>query len=94
MIYLIVIPWAQVVCLIYTPEARGPQARGCIYQANHECTWYNCYMPLCTNCAWASAKQLKPMQYKNGFIVFIVAPIEFDYGFEVERLYYVLTHHE
>ena len=27
-IYLIVIPWAQVVCLIYTPEARGPQARG------------------------------------------------------------------
>ena len=27
-LYLIVIPWAQVVCLIYTPEARGPQARG------------------------------------------------------------------
>ena len=26
--HLIVIPWAQVVCLIYTPEARGPQARG------------------------------------------------------------------
>ena len=26
--YLIVIPWARVVCLIYTPEARGPQARG------------------------------------------------------------------
>ena len=25
MIYLIVIPWARVVCLIYTPEARGPQ---------------------------------------------------------------------
>ena len=22
---------------------------------------YNCYMPLCTNCAWASAKQLKPI---------------------------------
>ena len=27
-LYLIVIPWARVVCLIYTPEARGPQARG------------------------------------------------------------------
>ena len=26
--YLIVIPWARVVCLIYTPKARGPQARG------------------------------------------------------------------
>ena len=24
--YLIVIPWARVVCLIYTPETRGPQA--------------------------------------------------------------------
>ena len=28
MLHLIVIPWAQVVCLIYTPEARGPQAQG------------------------------------------------------------------
>ena len=27
-IYLIVIPWAQVVCLIYTPKARGLQAQG------------------------------------------------------------------
>ena len=27
-IYLIVIPWARVVCLIYTPEALGPQAEG------------------------------------------------------------------
>ena len=27
-VYVIVIPWARVVCLIYTPEARGPQARG------------------------------------------------------------------
>ena len=27
-LHLIVIPWARVVCLIYTPEARGPQARG------------------------------------------------------------------
>ena len=27
-VYLIVIPWARVVCLIYTPEARGLQARG------------------------------------------------------------------
>ena len=27
-VHLIVIPWARVVCLIYTPEARGPQARG------------------------------------------------------------------
>ena len=26
--YLVVIPWARVVCLIYTPKARGPQARG------------------------------------------------------------------
>ena len=26
MLYLVVIPWAQVVCLIYTPEAQGPQA--------------------------------------------------------------------
>ena len=25
-VYVIVIPWAGVVCLIYTPEARGPQA--------------------------------------------------------------------
>ena len=40
-IYVIVIPWARVVCLIYTPEARGPQARGCIYQANHKCPWHN-----------------------------------------------------
>ena len=46
------------------------------------------------NCAWASAKQLKPMHYKNGFIVFIVASIEFDYGFEIEHLYYILTHYE
>ena len=42
-------------------------------------------MSLCTNRAWASSKQLKPMHYKNGLIVFIVAPIEFDYGFEIER---------
>ena len=28
MVYVIVIPWARVVCLIYTPEARGPQAQG------------------------------------------------------------------
>ena len=27
-LHLVVIPWARVVCLIYTPEARGPQARG------------------------------------------------------------------
>ena len=26
--YLIVIPWARVVYLTYTPKARGPQARG------------------------------------------------------------------
>ena len=26
--YLVVIPWARVVCLIYTPEARGPRAAG------------------------------------------------------------------
>ena len=26
--YLLVIPWAQVVCLISTPEAQGSQARG------------------------------------------------------------------
>ena len=32
--------------LLYTPEALGPQARGCIYQANHECTWYNYYIPI------------------------------------------------
>ena len=31
--YSIVIPWPQVVCLIYTPEARGrrPEGWGCIY---------------------------------------------------------------
>ena len=34
------------------------------------------------------------VQYDNGFIVFIVAPIAFDYGFEIECLYYVLTYHE
>ena len=34
------------------------------------------------------------MQYKNGFTVFIAALIEFDYGFEIEHLYYVLTHYE
>ena len=27
----IVIPWARVVCLIYTPEAQGPQGWGCSY---------------------------------------------------------------
>ena len=27
-VHLVVIPWAQVVCHIYTPEARGPQVRG------------------------------------------------------------------
>ena len=27
-VYLIVITWAQVVCLIYTPKVRGPQASG------------------------------------------------------------------
>ena len=53
---LIVIPWARVVCLIYTPEAQG-----CIYQANNECPWYDYYVILpCTNRAWANTKQLKP----------------------------------
>ena len=27
-IYVIVIPWLQGILLIYTPKARGPQARG------------------------------------------------------------------
>ena len=27
-IYVIVIPWTQVVCLIYTPRAQDPQAQG------------------------------------------------------------------
>ena len=27
-VYLVVTPWARVVYLIYTPEARGPQAQG------------------------------------------------------------------
>ena len=27
-IHYIVVTWARVVCLIYTPKARGPQARG------------------------------------------------------------------
>ena len=35
-LHVIVIPWARVVCLIYTPDARG-----CIYQASHECPWYD-----------------------------------------------------
>ena len=26
---------------VYTQSA----ARGCTYQANHECPWYNCYVP-------------------------------------------------
>ena len=26
--YYIVVTWARVVCLIYTPKARGPQAEG------------------------------------------------------------------
>ena len=45
-----------VVCLIYTPDARGPQARGrgCIYQANHECPCYNFYIPLACRAHWAA----------------------------------------
>ena len=27
-IYLIVVPWTRVVCLIYTPRAAGPRAEG------------------------------------------------------------------
>ena len=45
-LHLIVIPWARAVCLIHTPEARGPQAQECIYQVDHKCTWYNYYIPL------------------------------------------------
>ena len=57
-------------CLIYTPEAQGLQARGLrvyIYQANHECTWYNYYVTLSF--------------YANGFTIFIVVLIAFDCGF-------------
>ena len=57
-LYLIVIQWAQVVyawCIQLKPESGG-----CIYQANHKCIWYYYYVTLpCTNCARASAKQLK-----------------------------------
>ena len=48
---------------IYTrsPMTAGPREEGCIYQANHECPWYNyCVTLLCTKHVWASAKQLKP----------------------------------
>ena len=73
---------------------RGPRAEGVYISQTTSTHGTNHYVPLCTNCVWVSAKQLKPMQYKNGFIVFIVAPIEFDYGFEIERLYCVLAHYE
>ena len=68
-IYLVVIPWAQKVCLIYTPKAQGPQAQGCIYQVNHKCTWYNYYVTLFFNA--------------NGFTIFIVVLIAFDCGFRL-----------
>ena len=42
------------------PKARGPQARGCTYQANHECTWYNCYVPYSP-----SPGELKPAQARK-----------------------------
>ena len=55
--------------LIYKPKARGPQARGCMYQANHKCTWYNYYVTLSF--------------YANGFTIFIVVLIAFDCGFRL-----------
>ena len=42
--YILVMPWALVICLIYTPSALEPAALGCIYQANHSCAWYNYYI--------------------------------------------------
>ena len=40
-----VVTWALIVCLMYTPEARGPQARRMRvyiwYQVNHSCLHYN-----------------------------------------------------
>ena len=54
---------------IYTrsPRAAGPKAEGVyVYQANHECTWYNYYVTLSF--------------YANGFTVFIVVLIAFNCG--------------
>ena len=45
---------------IQSPRITGTRAVG-VYQANHECTWYNYYVTLpCMNLACVSNKQLKP----------------------------------
>ena len=74
---LIVIPWACVVCLIYTPEARG-----CIYQVNHKCTRYNYYVPL--PCTIVHGRALSTANLCiNEVTLFIVSLIAFDFGFKV-----------
>ena len=42
--YVILIPQAQVLCLIYTHKPKGCRPV-CIYQAKHECLRYKCYVP-------------------------------------------------
>ena len=51
------------------PKGCRSEGCGCIYEANHECTWYNYYITLSS--------------YANGFTVFIVVPIAFDCGFKL-----------
>ena len=43
---------------MYTRSPRA--AGGCTYQANHECTWYNCYVPY-----GPSPGELKPAQARK-----------------------------
>ena len=75
---------AKVVCLIYTPKAQGPQAKGwgCIYQANHECIWYNYYVTLsCANCPLrGQVLSNSNIIHQWHFSIYILSIIEFDFG--------------
>ena len=71
--YVIVIPWARVVCLIYTPDARGPQARGQRVYISGEPQVPMVWLIYTTSCAWANATSSK---------LFIVKLISLDCGFK------------
>ena len=78
---IIVIPWTQVVCLIYTPKGHRPKGWGCIYQANHECTWYNsviCKISVHEPCV--GEQKAAQILFTNHMAVFIFPPISFSFG--------------
>ena len=62
--------------------------------ANHECTWYNYYVTLpCTNCVWASTKQLKPytLLYLYFHLLYLILGLKCNVYIMLQHVFLILN---